>query len=887
MRLEDSFTRSCREWAIADLRECLALFQARFKSQARVSVKFNLWSIGVASMALVALGGVGGCASQGGDDDEQAALQALLHDEPLTHLSSGSLTAAPAAPPDAGVPPPPDAGGPPPPPPDAGLPPPPPPPPPIDGGTTPPTDAGTTPPVDGGTAPPDAGEPPPIDGGTTPPGNDVTGAWSFDDCSPTRTNLADSFSLNTAFRSVGVACTTGVQGTPAVAIAVKEDIVYVPDQPTFTFENGVTVAGWFKPTAIGGTKTLFRKRDKDTSSFALLLNAGKFQLVISLGAGRAISVTSPSKAKVGVFQHVAGTYDGATARLYVDGLEVTTLAVAGTIPVGAGPLLMGNDGSERRFSGAIDSTLFATHALTAGEVFGLTCVPQAPSISFTPNNPAPTPAGVPTTLDMSITNNNLAACGPLTVEVTAFPFSSGLTLDPPPFPPASSPPVAPGATGHFTITATPDEGLDPGTSLAFQVSVSEPRSSFFRADIFSVDVAEPTDPTGCNVNTGRELMIKHVSVVDDPVRTQFATGSTDPRNGVWTFKHLVENMATTPEAAPAMVEAMLSSMVTDQTINGFTIAGRPGVQGIILDSWPRTPGGALDLTRPPLRLQAIVNRFDLRNLSRGDAGEGRFVFAFESGGFPLQATLIFEYKLPAASDAEVLDWANSFHSLGSLAFGEGYNAALQAITERFVRRGARPDHPNGNAINAVRTDEISLGANGIWELREFHLSASSGQLEPATIDLTPDRSFDNSSRLAAYINANEAAIIAETHTVPTVFQDQPFQAGAVFNDLNSWFAPGVNPEARHHFALNTCNGCHSLQETGTPFLQISPRFPGSEAGLSGFLTGTTVGDPLTGVSRTFNDLRRRNLDLKAIVCADPAARAAVKTTLRKGISRVH
>ena len=720
-----------------------------------------------------------------------------------------------------------------------------------------------------------------------PPGGSVTGAWSFDDCSSARTNLADSFGLNTAFRSVGVACTTGVQNTPAVAIAAREDIVYVPDQPDFRFENGVTVAGWFRPTALGGTKTLFRKRDKDTSSFALLLNGGKFQLVLNLGPGRAISVTSPSKARVGVFQHVAGTYDGTTARLYLDGREINSFTVPGSIPVGAGPLLMGNDGSERRFAGAIDSTLFSTHALTAAEVLGLTCVPQAPTIAFTPTTLPPTPAGSPTKLDLSITNNNLAACGALTVQVTTFPFSGGLALDPEPFFPANSAPVSPGATGHFTVTATSDQGLDPGTELTFQVLVREATSNFSQADTFSFAVADPTDPTGCTVNTARELMIKHVSVVDDPLRTSFTERSTDPRNGVWTFKHLVENMATSPDAAPAMVEAMLSSMVTSRTINGFTIAGRPGMQSIILDSWPRTPGGALDLSKPPLRLQAIVNRFDLRNLARGDAGEGRFVFAFESGGFPLQATLIFEYKLPAASDADVLAWASSFHDLGALAFGESYNAALQAVTERFVGRGARPDHPNGNAINAVRTDEISLGSNGIWELREFHLSASTGKLEPGTVELTPDRGFDNGSTLAAYINANEAAILTETHTVPTVFQGQSFQAGAVFNDLSTWFAPGVNPEARHHFALNTCNGCHSSQETGTPFLQISPRFPGSEAGLSGFLTGVTIGDPVTGVTRSFNDLRRRNLDLKAIVCADLAARAAVHTTLRKGISRVH
>src|SRR6185295_16783571 len=137
----------------------------------------------------------------------------------------------------------------------------------------------------------------------------------------------------------------------------------------------------------------------------------------------------------------------------------------------------------------------------------------------------------------------------------------------------------------------------------------------------------------------------------------------------------------------------------------------------------------------------------------------------------------------------------------------------------------------------------------------------------------------------SYINANQDAIIAETHVVPAVFNGQPFEAGAIFNDLGTWFAPGVDSNARHHFALNTCNGCHSSQETGVGFLQISPRFPGEEAILSGFLTGTTVPDPVTGAPRAFDDLGRRKLDLQAIVC--PAQGARTATTLRTGISRVH
>jgi hypothetical protein len=726
------------------------------------------------------------------------------------------------------------------------------------------------------------------------------GHWTFDDCNGFRTNLFDSGpNGNTAFRSVSAACAPGIQGQ-GVALADKDnDIVYVPDQPSFMFDGGVTVAAWTNATSVSQTRTLFRKRDSDdNSSLALVLNGGKYQFVVKLASGKLVSVTAPSKAKPSVWTHVAGTYDGAVLRLYVNGAQVASQKAVGTIAPGAGPLLMGNDGSKRLFAGTIDEAFFDARALAASEILALNCLRQDPTLTATPATSPPTPNGQPATFDVAIQNNDSAACAPADYFFESFAFQPGLTINPS-F--SSVPQVPAGGTAHVTMTVTASDDLDPGTfNIPLELFGQNPPRNVQTTSVNFVLISN-----GCRVSTPRELMIKDLSVVDDPVRTTW-TNPGDPRTGAWTFKRLVENMAPTPADAPAMVEAMLRTFTTTQTINGFTVDPRPGMQTQILDNWPRSPDGSLDLTQPPLQLQAIVNRFDLRNLAEGNAGEGRFVFAFvqQFSGFtfPFQATMIFEYKLPATTAQDVQDWANAWHALGSQPFpSEAYNTALQAITDRFNGRGARPGAPNGNAINAVRTNEIDFGDNGIWQLREFNLSPTTGRLEPATIKLTPDRGFNNSDTLASFINANAASIIAETHTVPEQFQGQPFLAGAVFNDLSSWFAPGIaDNEARFHFAVNTCNGCHSSQETGTFFLQITPRSFGSEAFLSGFLTGTTVSDPVTGQPRSFNDLQRRASDLKAIVCPAappptpmvpggpvPVPGAPARTTLEKGISRVH
>jgi hypothetical protein len=205
-------------------------------------------------------------------------------------------------------------------------------------------------------------------------------------------------------------------------------------------------------------------------------------------------------------------------------------------------------------------------------------------------------------------------------------------------------------------------------------------------------------------------------------------------------------------------------------------------------------------------------------------------------------------------------------ALRALPFpSEQYNAALQALTDRFTRRGAFPARPNGSALNAFRTNEIALG--GPWQLREHVLDARTGLLRPDPIDLTPDQSFDGTAALTSFINANEAAILTETHDVPAQLAGMPFLGGAVFNFLSGWNAPGVsNPEARHKFSLNTCNGCHSSAETNTFFLMVNPRSPGEQSFLSGFLTGTVAFDPVTGQPHAFNDLRRRQRDLHLIVC---------------------
>ncbi|HEY8926481.1 MAG TPA: LamG domain-containing protein [Polyangia bacterium] len=679
------------------------------------------------------------------------------------------------------------------------------------------------------------------------------GFWRFDDCNMNRTELADSAFLgHTAFRSVTAFCRPGVSSS-GVGFDEDDDLVIVPDQPNFVFSEGFTVAAWVKPVALNGVRTIFRKRQEGTSTFVLAENGQNFQIVINLANGKAADVQAP--ATLDKFTHVAATYDGIFLKLYLDGVEAASKRVVGRLSDGIGPLLMGNDANKRRIDGVIDNVVFDTLPATPAEITKLLCLPKPSVMSVTPVDPAPVAPGTPVTYDVQITNNS---CQDASFFFNAFTFSFDPNII---VTPTFGNAIAPGGeTTHVPFSVFASQDIEDSGTFQIDVSAQLFSTSFETFDqVVNFSVLDNSTP--CSIKPRRELEIRDVSVVDDPIRTG--------PGGAWSFGKLMEQMAPTPADAPAMVEGMLTSFLSQQTVNSFPLAPRTGASQV-LDSL-RGPDGKLDLSRQAFRLLAIVNRIDLHDGQEGTTstgGEGRFVFGFAPFGSTLQATLILEYNIPATSQAQILDLANAWHALRALPFpSEQYNAALQSVTERFTARNAAPGRKNGSAIGQIRTNDFFALSPVAWEFREFHLDETTGMLVPAPVAQTPDRSFNGTAQLGRFVLANEPIILTERHAVPLTFEGVPFQGGNVdASDFFVWQVPNVNPETSHRFARNTCNGCHTQSVTGGAEFQIRPRFPGQEAQLSGFLTGADVPDFSAGVLRHFNELGRRGRILHDLVC---------------------
>jgi len=416
------------------------------------------------------------------------------------------------------------------------------------------------------------------------------------------------------------------------------------------------------------------------------------------------------------------------------------------------------------------------------------------------------------------------------------------------------------------------------------------------------------------INAWKELLITSVSVVEDPGRTfDRCTGAGTPM-GAWTFGKLMTEMANQPATGirPGdFVEQWLQQWNEDLTINTFTVWKRDRVQ-LIIDDWPRLPDGQLDLAQAPFRLLAIVNRQDLRGntlYGSGDAGEARFVFGLldcnhvlSPAGDEEEFLVIMEYGIRKNTCMDVKAWAQEWRALGGLIVGSAaYNAQLQAITDQFTLANANPFQlPNRSAINQVRMNEFALvGSDAFWQLRESTLNScglfcwlpSAGRLTHKTTAQTPDGWFMGSvaGRLALrdFINTNQASILVGTHAVSlTLPGGQHFRGGAIDPGAGfAWNPAGVvNLDARHEFSKATCNGCHT-SETGTDFVHISTRAPGTVSQLSDFLTGLNMpkSDPVSTVDRTFHELldRQQKLDATANMSCLKATDFAVEEVLHE------
>jgi hypothetical protein len=393
---------------------------------------------------------------------------------------------------------------------------------------------------------------------------------------------------------------------------------------------------------------------------------------------------------------------------------------------------------------------------------------------------------------------------------------------------------------------------------------------------------------GTNVLIPNSIAITDLSVIEkspyvyNPCTQQGEVGDVDASSAVWSFGHLMAELAAAEgRDAAEFCSAWLEHWTADQQINGYTAAARQEVYDAIISAWPVDPndGSRLSVAEAPFRLLGIFNRIDLRKRSYtqgSSAGELRFVYCFTDGCSPNPRPflVIFEYQVNKVG-CEVREWGRQWAALSDLPLGSDvYLSELARLTTEVTDVYTTP---RGHKLAQIRTNELIPPENSYkaqlvpdripddplpnvrdWELREFVI-ADVGLLTQKSVVATPDLSQESTAWLANAINTSGNPIPAFTSSD---------EAASSLNPVNFfWSAPGANDTRRHRFSLNTCNACHG-RETDTHFTHVKPGPFGEPVELSEFLTGNWVADPVLGTPvRHFNDLVRRRQDLQNLIDA--------------------
>jgi hypothetical protein len=156
--------------------------------------------------------------------------------------------------------------------------------------------------------------------------------------------------------------------------------VTVADSASLDLTTGFTLMAWVQPSAAGAWRTIVMKEAAGNLAYSLYANTD----TNTPGAWFETSsgtrfMTGNSVLPLGVWSHVAATYNGSVLRIYVNGTQAGSKNVTGSINVTLQALQIGgNSVWGEYFAGLIDEVRIYHRALTAAEIQSDMNTPIAP-----------------------------------------------------------------------------------------------------------------------------------------------------------------------------------------------------------------------------------------------------------------------------------------------------------------------------------------------------------------------------------------------------------------------------------------------------------------------------------------------------------------------------
>jgi hypothetical protein len=192
----------------------------------------------------------------------------------------------------------------------------------------------------------------------TPP-TGLVAAYNFNEGNGTTVNDA-SGNRNNGTISGATWTSSGKYGY-ALSFNGSNSRVTVPDSASLHLTTGMTLEAWVYPTA---TSSQWRDViEKGNDNYYL------FPTPPAAGGSWAEPPLFGTSIPANVWSHLASTYDGARLRLYINGAQVASKSVMGSISVTTDALTFGSDPFYGQyFSGKIDDIRIYNRSLTAAEI---------------------------------------------------------------------------------------------------------------------------------------------------------------------------------------------------------------------------------------------------------------------------------------------------------------------------------------------------------------------------------------------------------------------------------------------------------------------------------------------------------------------------------------
>lgn len=139
----------------------------------------------------------------------------------------------------------------------------------------------------------------------------------------------------------------------------------------FAGKKAATIEAWVKPETTSGNGVIVGNYDYpyNNSQLQMLLrrDGAEYHFFIDGGTGYS-EVIAPNTVVLNTWQHVVGTWDGTTMKIYVNGVLKDSASKTGTIPLTNTQFIIGNNAINEHFEGSIDEVRLWDTPRTAKQI---------------------------------------------------------------------------------------------------------------------------------------------------------------------------------------------------------------------------------------------------------------------------------------------------------------------------------------------------------------------------------------------------------------------------------------------------------------------------------------------------------------------------------------